>query len=371
MRGLSILQNRTQKVSNIKEEYQFLINDMNIRYGLVELESPNFNSSEHSDFVLVQKMAFSLNYRDLALAIMIQKQLDSANPKEGLNYAIGSDFSGVIVDKGKNVENFEIGDRVIPNSNYPYSEYPNILPGIPTNQGSKEFEILHKSKLAKIPDEMSFVEGAAFTIGFQTVYSMIDRLNIEHGAKVLITAGTSNTSLFAINTLLNQGNRNIVVLVRSDIAKQRIAEMGWDIKCIVVNPDTEKSLMENREINSCVNNTGGFQYVIDPFIDSNLVKVIPSIAMNGKYITCGISDQFNGDSRLNLPPLLFGILIMKNVSIIGNCLGTSQHLYAAIKDFSLNKLQVPIKAVLNTDLGSFIEKSFTKVDGIGKVVFHY
>lgn len=371
MRGLSIIQNNASGYNNIIDEYCYRIDEHHIRYALMDLENPVFEPKDYPDFVLVQKKAFSLNYRDLALSVIIQKQLDAADVKERLNYAIGSDFSGIVVDKGVNVDCFDIGDKVIPNSNYPYSEYPNILPGIPTNQGSKEYEILHKSKLLKIPDLMTFQEGAAFTIGFQTVYSMIDRLEIIKNGRVLIMAGTSNTSLFAINSLCKYSDVDIVVVVRSQDGKDRITQLGLNIKRIIVSSGEEKSLLDNKEINSYINEKGGFQYVIDPFMDANLIKVMPAMAMFGKYISCGISNQFNGDFITKLPAVIFGIIIMKNISIIGNCLGSTEHLANALDDFSLGKIQVPIKETTDIDISSFINKSFSKRDGIGKVVFNY
>jgi NADPH:quinone reductase-like Zn-dependent oxidoreductase len=98
------------------------------------------------------------------------------------------------------------GDRVIGNNAYPQSGVPGLPAGVPTNHASHEFLVLHRAKLARIPEGMPDSVAASFSIAAaQTSYSMIWRLDLPRGASVLVAAAKSNTSLFAIAALAGRG----------------------------------------------------------------------------------------------------------------------------------------------------------------------
>ena len=80
--------------------------------------------------------------------------------------------------------------RVMANNSYP-AEQPGIPGGLPGNNLSRELEIIPAAKLARIPDNMSDVEAAAFSIGAQTTFSMVRKLAIAAGSIV-----TFRTSFF-------------------------------------------------------------------------------------------------------------------------------------------------------------------------------
>jgi len=86
---------------------------------------------------------------------------------------LGHEFSGIIVQKGKNVSGIEVGDRVAidPSFSCGKCEYclngnPNLcikvkLCGTPPNNGSlAEYYLAHKNQIIKLPDNISFSEGA-------------------------------------------------------------------------------------------------------------------------------------------------------------------------------------------------------------------
>ena len=93
------------------------------------------------------------------------------------------------------------GERVIANNAYPDSGEPGAPPGIPGNMLSKELQILHAGKLARVPERMSDAEAAGFSIGAQTTFSMIRKLALAPGTVVLLNGGRSNTTLFALHAL--------------------------------------------------------------------------------------------------------------------------------------------------------------------------
>lgn len=346
--------------------YQSQINGESFYYSLIDIDSPKFDSQKHRNAVLVQKKAFSCNYREQAFILKAYKKIESSN--EIQYYSIGSEFSGIIVEIGDNVKNLVIGDKVIPNGEYPYTKNPNTRPGLPTNHASTEFEIIDCEKLVTIPDTMPYEVGAAFTIGAQTSYSMIKRLNIRSEMKILITGMTSNTSLFSLNALRNKG-ATICGIVRNTNHISQLNNLGVD-KIFTINGD-ETSLLDVPEIMNFIISNGKFDIIIDPFADYYFLKVIDLMDIGGKYISCGISNQFFEEKvEINLNEI-FGKIIVGNLSIIGNCLGSTENLKDAISDYTNNYLTVILDCIIENNIQSFFEESFTSKSRLGKVVFKY
>jgi hypothetical protein len=65
-------------------------------------------------------------------------------------------------------------------------------------------------------------------------------------------------------------------------------------------------------------------------------------------------------------------LIVKNVTLMGNCLGTTQDLANALRDWCDGRLQVVLDSVHRAGtLRRFLERSFTAPDRFGKAVYLY
>jgi len=158
------------------------------------------------------------------------------------------------------------------NNAYPETLFPGLTPGIPTNHGSREYHILHEGKLAKMPDNMTYGCGAAFSIGGQTAYSMVRRLGIEEGMNVLVTSAKSNTSLFAINALRGRGV-NLYATSTSNRFETEIKAMGVKELCVV---DTRSQRFMEHPVLLEVARRGGFHCVIDPYYDLHLSPAVGS-----------------------------------------------------------------------------------------------
>ncbi|MEC5144654.1 zinc-binding alcohol dehydrogenase family protein [Chitinophaga sp. 212800010-3] len=338
-----------------------------IHFALIERPEPAFDPHKQTDHVLVQKKAFSCNYRDIAYMILAQQKINEAG-KEIKFRPIGSEFCGVVVETGNDVTHLKKGDRVIPNAFYP-SPHPKVAAGVATNCASNEYEIFHAEKLVSIPNVMQDEIGAAFTIGAQTAYAMIDRLQINENGRILITGVNSSTSLFVLNMLHGLGFRNISGICRNDQFIPRLRALGLN-NIFLIPAQSKDSLIDIPAIREDIIRHGRFDYVIDPFADSNLLKCLSVMAMNGKYIYCGISDQVKFSEQI-INSSHFQHILTANISIIGNCLGSSEHLEKSIKLFEQQKLPVLLDEVIENDIARFFERSFVARDKFGKVVFKY
>ena len=375
MRNISICGSKLQHsltLPNIVQAMQ--IDGIEVFCGLIHTEESEFDAyvPKNKFNVLVKKRAFSCNYRDKNLILKTAVHV----PEERF-YTVGSDFVGEVVALGTEVTEFQVGDRVIGNNSYPDSGVVGLLPGVPTNNASKEYQSFHQAKLLKIPPEISDECAAAFSIGGQTTYSMIRKLDIEPGTNVLVTAAKSNTSLFVINAL-KQHNVNLYATSTSRHLEQELKKMGVK-QLIQVNPDDDDWLT-SPDMLHIYQETGGFNYIIDPFFDLHIGKVISLFVpgFGGKYITCGLYEQysqFTGNefqyNGLQFSQIL-ATMMVNNIYLIGNCLGTTKDLQQAIQDCATGRFPVVVDSVFTgNQIKDFFERTYNAKDRFGKVIYRY
>lgn len=373
MRNIAICGNKiTSSVLNNKIIETIDLEGIKVNCGLINTPEPKFDSNapENKLMVLIKIRAFSCNYRDKSLILKTATKAPDSS-----FYVIGSEFVGEVINIGSEVTELKIGDRVIGDNDYPHSKVKGIHPGLPTNNGSKEYQIFHYTKLVKIPPQMPDEVAAAFPLGSQTSYSMIRKLNIKSGQNILVTAAKANTSLFAINAL-KKYNVNIYAVSTSIQFKEELQHMGVK-KLIQIDPN-KKSLLQNEEIAQIVRETGGFNCVIDPFFDLYLGKVIKAIAVEGRYITCGLYDQYSHLTnqefhyRGNSMGEIMSFAMLKNIQLIGNCLGYTEDIHQAIQDYASGNLKVIIDSIFTKEqIGAFFERTYNAKDRFGKVIYQY
>ena len=356
----------------------FSLNSNPVTTGLVETRDTVFDPGlpENRQKVLIRKRAFSCNYRDKAVLLSARNQLEKMAEKDQIRYySLGSEFSAEVVSVGTDVQSLKPGDRVIGNGNYPFSDYEGVNPGLPTNHGSKELEVFHFSKLVKIPDSMPDEIAAGFPIGGQTCYSMIRKLRLCPGERVLVTAATSNTSLFAIAALKNLPVTVCAITTR-DTYTDRLKALGADEVFVVSRGLT--SLANDPAIRSFVQEHGSFNAVIDPFFDIYLNRVIGVMDLEARYTTCGmyfqpgVGDEKEVNGGFNHLMRVMSLAMIRNIQLIGNCIGKTADLEQALRDYDEGKLEVVIDSVYQNDqAAAFFERSFNSPDRFGKVIFKY
>jgi NADPH:quinone reductase-like Zn-dependent oxidoreductase len=330
--------------------------------GVIETPDPAFDPEApgNEPLVLVRKRGFALNYRDRPFILGVALQAPA-----GSFAAVGSEFVGEVVACGAAVEALRPGDRVIGNGAYPDSGVPGVLPGLAGNSQSKELQVVHAAKLLRIPQGLADAVAAGFSVGAQTAFSMIRKLELEPGARVLVTGGRSNTSLFAIHALKALPQVEVCASTTSAFSEERLRALGL---AGVVRVDPEAPDF-----------AGGFDAVIDPFADVHMAASIQALRVGGRYVTCGFQDQVShlvpGTSRASAPPPLKEFLtqlIVKNIRIIGNCLGSTADLQAAIEAHASGRFPVLVDRVFSGgDAAGFLDRTYNAPDRFGKVVYLY
>ncbi|NBC82645.1 MAG: zinc-binding dehydrogenase [Bacteroidetes bacterium] len=155
------------------------------RYGTPEvIEITDINTPEPaSDQVLIRVYATSIN------------PIDLKTRKGNLKYILGSDFpiilgydaAGEIVQTGKKVKHFHVGDRVFTRLKNKYG------------QAMAEYAVAHEEILARIPESVSYEQAAAYPLASITALQALrNKADINKYKRVLIIGATGGVGHFAV-----------------------------------------------------------------------------------------------------------------------------------------------------------------------------
>lgn len=372
MRNIAIFQENDRSTLEGNTQ-RICIGGITFKCGILHTPEPLFNrkAPEFHHKVLVRKLAFSCNYRDRNLIFDTVKDGAANRP-----LVIGSDFVGEVVDVGIQITELRAGDRVIGDCSYP-CKVLGAHSGVPTNHASSEYEVFHWAKLMQVPTSMPVPIAAAFSICAQTSYSMIRRLCIKAGDNILVTAATSNTSLFILNALKHRKDLQIYAVTTSKHALQNLQQLGIPnahyYNPLKLSPDNEQILRIGAKL-------GGFDCIFDPFADCYLEPSVDMLAFEGRYITCGMSERHINTVSPNQQAyrliaerkdILYRAII-NNLSFQANCAGRTDDLARAISDYTCGDLDVVIDSVFEgTDIQPFLERTYVNPARFGKVVYQY
>lgn len=348
------------------------IDQILLRCGVVDASAPRFEP-EHPDFhhsVLVRVRGFSCNYRDKGFAYMM-----TAFPQTRF-CPVGSEFIGEVVEVGARVGTLRAGDRVLPNHHYT-GALPGSGPreGVATNQASREYIVLHEAKLLRAPAAMPDAVGASFSLNAQTAYSMVRRAGIGADDRVLVTSARSNTSLFLIHALKATG-ATVYATTSSEASADQVRGLGGIEQVVAVGRGDGFST--NEELVRIFKKDGMFNAVFDPMYDVHIERAVQLLGPFGRYVSCGMLGQ-NPNSRaasgLSRGPRCGAVMehvLQKNLSIIGNCVGTTDDLSRAIKDYAEGRFGVSVDSAFGgAEAAPFLDRTFNSRDRFGKVSFLY
>jgi NADPH:quinone reductase-like Zn-dependent oxidoreductase len=172
-----------------------------------EIEKPSISPNE----VLVKVYASAINPLDWKIRNGDLKSLISVN----FPLTLGWDFSGVVVERGKEVSEFNLGDKV-------YSR-----PEVSKNGSHAEYVAIKSEELALMPVNITFREAATLPIAGITAYqALYDMAGVKPNQKVLIHAGAGSLGCIAIQlakikgayviTTASQKNHSFVTSLGAD-----------------------------------------------------------------------------------------------------------------------------------------------------------
>ena len=170
-------------------------------------------------------------------------------PIKKLNFPapIGFDFSGKVLEKGKNVLNFEIGDDV-------YGRVPDEVAGTFSEKMNIDFQLVNKA-----PKNLSLKEASCMPLVSLTVFQAFEKMKLTKGDTILIHAGSGGIGSIAIQYAKHIGA--YVYTTTSTKNVDWVKKLGADRVIDYKNEDYKK-IAHNVDV---VFDTLGRNYTIEAF----------------------------------------------------------------------------------------------------------
>ena len=238
------------------------------------------------DEVFVKIHAAALNRADL-----LQRQGKYPSPP-GCPEWMGLEIAGVIVEIGKNVADWKIGDRVCA-----------LLGG----GGYAEYVAVKHDMLMPVPKGLSMVEAAALPEAYATSYlNLFIEGHLEAGQTAFIPAGASGLASVAIPMAKAFGAR-VITSVLSDEIAEKIKPLGADV---IINSTAQcvEEILAREETNGTP-----VAVSMDCLSGETLGKSLPYMAKGGYWIV--ISTLAGVETTVQLRPLL-----TKGLHLVGSML---------------------------------------------------
>lgn len=307
--------------------------------------------------VVVRVRATSLNYRDLAII-----RLEYGGPAPDLNFVPLSDGAGEIVKLGGKVRGWSVGDRVagLFRQNWLGGKMP--LRTVKTDLGANldgmlaEAVALNEEGIVKLPDHLSFEEGATLPCAALTAWNALNAgVPIKPGHTVLVL-GSGGVSIFAMQFAKSIGAR-VLATTSSDEKAARLRSMGADhVINYRTSPEWENAVMEF---------TGGTgaDRILETGGGSSIDRSLRAAAVNGSVIVIGVLAD-NG--KIDPLPILLRRLTVKAISTGSREM--FEDMNAAISNW---QLQPVIDRIFSFDQAPQAYEYLASGGHIGKIVIRH
>ncbi|MGI2264063.1 MULTISPECIES: NAD(P)-dependent alcohol dehydrogenase [unclassified Staphylococcus] len=248
---------------------------------MVDVPTPEVDNKQ----VLIEVKAISLNYRDRAII-------------EG-NYAPGtltfpfiptSDFSGKVVQVGKEVTQFKVNDRVISRLYAKSSKDPldssddkHTLGG-PLDGGLAEYVVLDEDDVVALPGNLSYEAAATLPIAAFTAWLSLVHNGALKSSDTVLIQGTGDVSLFGIQIAASVG-ANIIATSSSNDKLSKLESYGvTHFINYTTQPNWENKVLE-------VTNRKGVDHILEVVGGNNVQKSISLLAKKGKIYFIGFLES--------------------------------------------------------------------------------
>ncbi|SCW00911.1 LAFE_0D00848g1_1 [Lachancea fermentati] len=274
-------------------------------------EKLDLNSYYTDDEIVVQVHAAALNPLDLIIKSYAYYLVAGNTPK-----TFSSDFSGVIVRKGKNVQGYAVGDKVVGCYYHIFGKQGSLCNYL-TLDPKKHLAIIQMSSFGDSEDD-DFVLNAAWPLVFGTAYmglGLLDKSqNLGPDSRILVIGASTSVSNALVQIAKNHLKVKSVVGICSKSSFERNKELGFDhLVAYDEGPVTDgvKNLIDTEF------NGGKFDLIFDSVGNSDFIprinEFLKPMNENSYYRT------IVGDKKLNYssPNMLSGISLSQTLKRSG------------------------------------------------------
>jgi putative PIG3 family NAD(P)H quinone oxidoreductase len=255
--------------------------------GVEEVEMP---PAPTADRVRVRVQTAGLNRADL----MQRRGKYPAPPGYPQNIP-GLEFAGEVEALGDAAQTWKIGDRVF---------------GITAGGGQAEFVVVPESNLARIPEELDWIEAGAMPEAFITAHdALFTRAKLQMGERILIHAAGSGVGTAAVQ-LAHAAGATVYGTSRSADKLARLRELNLGLDEGVAVGETPAKITE--AVQQWTNGSG-VDVILDLVGGVYFPANLEALAQRGRLVCVGTTA--GPKSEINI-----GLLMRKRATIIGTVL---------------------------------------------------
>jgi len=220
--------------------------------------------------------------------------------------------------------------------------------------GYAEYVKVPVQNLISIPDEIDFVQAAAFPLTFLTAWHMlITRARLKRGEDVLVLAAGSGVGQAAIQIAFLHGAR-VFATAGTDDKLERARSLG---AFEVIHHHRQDIAEEIKRLT----NRRGVDVVIEHVGEATWAKSVRSLARGGRLVTCGATTGANGTINLNA-------LFSKQLTIQGSYMGTKGELMRAARVLFAGQLKPVIDRTFPLAEAAAAHRRMEESGQFGKIV---
>jgi NADPH:quinone reductase-like Zn-dependent oxidoreductase len=306
-----------------------------------EVEDPVAGPGE----VLVSLRTAALNHLD----VWVRKGLPSV-PKPRI---LGADGAGVVAALGERVDGFEIGDRVVLNPGIPHDGRITVI-GEHTDGTYCELKAIPAAQLYALDDALSFEEGAAFPLTFETAHRMlVTKAAVREGEWVLIWGIGGGVALASFEIARALRARTIVTSSSAE-KLQKARDLGAEIAVHHADEDVVQAVK---------NATGGrgADVVVETVGEATWERSLAAAAQEGRIVVCGAT---SGHS----PPARLYRLWWKQLVVYGSTMGMPSDFEGAYELVRTGRARIHVDSVCPLAEASKAHERLESGAQFGKVV---
>ncbi len=306
-----------------------------------EIDDPTPGAGE----VLVELRAAGLNHLD----IWVRKGLPSV-PKPRI---LGADGAGVVAGVGSGVDGFAAGDRVVVNPGIPHNGRITVI-GEHTDGTYCELKAIPAAQLYPLDDSLSFEQGAAFPLVFETAYRMlVTRAGLSEDEWVLIWGIGGGVALAAFEIARALGARTIVTS-SSDEKLDRARALGADVAVNHADGDVVQAVKE-------ATGGAGVNVVVETVGEATWERSLAAAAQEGRVVVCGAT---SGHS----PPARLYRLWWKQLTVYGSTMGMPSDFEGAYELIRSGKANIHVDSAFPLADAAKAHERLESGEQFGKVV---
>ncbi|MDP8916010.1 MAG: NADPH:quinone oxidoreductase family protein [Pseudomonadota bacterium] len=244
------------------------------------------NPAAETGEVVIAVKACGVNYPDV-LIIKDQYQFKPPRP-----FAPGGEIAGVVEIVGDEAEGFAPGDRVIAVTGW---------------GGMAEKADVPAKRCVKLPDGMSFEDGAAFLMTYGTAHHALkDRAGLQAGETLLVLGAAGGVGLAAVELGRTMGAR--VVAACSTQEKAALARERGAAETVVYGSGAVDGRALTEALKAACGPQGA-EVVFDGVGGDYAEPALRTTAWNGRYLVIGFP------AGIPKPPL--NLVLLKGAAVIG------------------------------------------------------